>query len=268
LSYNTSIQWTNSSWNPIAGCSRTSPGCSHCYAIGHVRRLGSNPNPKVAGAYRGLTGRHDNGQLDWTGELRVLPERLELPLTWKAPRRIFVNSLSDLFHEAVPASALADVFFVMRQADWHQFQILTKRSERLHALAPLFSWPSHIWMGVSVENAAYTSRIDHLRDTPAAVKFLSLEPLLGPLPALNLTGIDWVIVGGESGPHARLIQPSWVRDIRDQCVAAQVPFFMKQWGGMHKKAAGRMLDGRTWDEMPELGQGALPAPKQLALFAG
>lgn len=175
---------------------------------------------------------------------------LELPLQWKKPQTIFVNSMSDLFHEDVPMDFIERVFGVMRRADWHRFQLLTKRAGRLEELAPSLPWPAHVWMGVSVENEAYAGRIDSLRAVPAAVRFLSLEPLLGPVREMNLSGIDWVIAGGESGPKARPIEPEWVRDIQRQCAKSDVPFFFKQWGGRNKKRAGRLLDGRTWDEMP------------------
>ncbi len=175
---------------------------------------------------------------------------LELPLQWKKPQTIFVNSMSDLFHKEVPDDFILRVFNVMHRANWHRYQILTKRSDRLLQLNPELVWEPHIWMGVSVENQDYTFRIDHLRQTSAKIKFLSLEPLLGPLPDLNLQEIDWVIVGGESGPGARSIALSWIIDIRDQCQNAMVPFFFKQWGGTNKKKSGRDLEGRTWDEMP------------------
>jgi len=185
-------------------------------------------------------------------EVTIHDHMLKRPLVWKKPQRIFVNSMSDLFHRDVPFSFIQQVFQVMNRANWHQYQILTKRSERLLELSPLLNWQPHIWMGVSVENQDYTFRIDHLRPTEAHVKFLSLEPLLGPLPRLDLSGIDWVIVGGESGPGARLMDPSWVMDIRDQCQKASVAFFFKQWGGVLKKRTGRELEGRTWHEMPEV----------------
>jgi protein gp37 len=180
---------------------------------------------------------------------------LGLPLKWRKPQTIFVNSMSDLFHEAVPVEFILRIFDVMRRADWHRFQLLTKRSDRLLDLSPRLPWRSHVWMGVSVERVEYTYRIEHLRETGAAIKFVSLEPLLGPLPGLNLDGIDWVIVGGESGPGARPMDPEWALDIRDQCVSAGVPFFFKQWGGTRKKKTGRELEGRTWDEMPALASG-------------
>jgi protein gp37 len=185
-------------------------------------------------------------------DVSLQPHMLELPLKLKTPKRIFVNSMSDLFHVDVPLSYIKDVFDVMRRAHWHQYQVLTKRSERLLELSPRLDWAPHIWMGVSVESADYVDRIDDLRKTGAHVKFLSLEPLLGPLHKLDLRGIDWAIVGGESGPGARPVDPAWVTDIRDQCVCAGVAFFFKQWGGVQKKKTGRELEGRTWDEMPAL----------------
>lgn len=178
------------------------------------------------------------------------PSALEIPLHWRKPRMIFVNSMGDLFHKKVPEKYIQKVFEIMRNAEQHAFQILTKRSERLSELSPKIAWPKNVWMGVSVETMEYYSRIDHLRDTNAKVKFLSLEPLLGPLPNMNLSNIDWVIVGGESGPGARPMDPDWVRDIRDQCISQDVPFFFKQWGGVFKKRNGRVLDGRTWEQMP------------------
>jgi protein gp37 len=186
--------------------------------------------------------------------LRLWPGRIGLPLTWKRPRVIFVNSMSDLFHEAVPSDFIRKIFETMNAAHWHTFQILTKRSERLLELAPSLSWPSNVWMGVSVETASYLHRIDHLRQVPSRVRFLSMEPLLGPIGPMNLDGIDWVIVGGESGPGARAMKPEWAREIRTQCSEQRVPFFFKQWGGVQKKKNGRTLDGRTWDEMPEAFQ--------------
>jgi protein gp37 len=194
------------------------------------------------------------GQLNYRNgfEVTLQPHMLDLPLRWRSPKRIFVNSMSDLFHDEVPDSFIHQVFAVMRNADWHQYQVLTKRSERLLELSSELDWAPQVWMGVSVENKDYAYRIDHLRKTKAKVKFLSLEPLLGPLPRLNLQGIDWAIVGGESGPGARPIHPEWVAEIRDQCVKAGVAFFFKQWGGVQKSKTGRKLEGRTWDEMPEL----------------
>jgi len=184
-------------------------------------------------------------------KLTMHPQALEKPLEWKTPQVIFVNSMSDLFHKEVPLDFIQQVFDVMKRADWHQFQVLTKRSERLLELSPKLEWADNIWMGVSVENADYTFRIDQLRETGAKIKFLSVEPLLGPIPKMNLKGINWVIVGGESGPGARPLEREWVVDIKNQCVKAKVPFFFKQWGGVQKKKAGRLLDGITWDQMPK-----------------
>jgi len=184
-------------------------------------------------------------------DLTLQPHMLERPLSWKQPKLIFVNSMSDLFHSEVPLGYIQSVFDIMRRADWHQFQILTKRGDRLEQLSSQLNWSDNVWMGVSVENEKVTSRIDNLRATEARVKFLSVEPLIGPLPKLNLNGIHWVIVGGESGPGAREMDPEWVFEIRDQCLKAKVPFFFKQWGGINKKATGRELEGRTWDELPQ-----------------
>ena len=228
------IEWTESTWNPVTGCTKVSPGCKHCYAERMAKRLQAMGQPNYANGF----------------QLTLHDHVLQAPLKWKTPRIIFVNSMSDLFHEDVPLDFIQQVFTVMHQAHWHQFQILTKRSERLAELAARLRWSPNIWMGVSVETARYQYRIDHLRETPAHIKFLSLEPLLGPLPRLALQGIDWVIVGGESGPGARPMKKSWVIEIRDRCIATQTPFFFKQWGGVRKKKTGRELDGRTWDEMP------------------
>lgn len=228
------IEWTESTWNPVTGCSKVSPGCRHCYAERMARRLQAMGQP----AYR-------NGF-----EVTLQPHALELPLRWKKPQTIFVNSMSDLFHDKVPEDYIQAVFDVMNRASWHRYQILTKRPERMLALDGTIPWQPHVWMGVSVEGQKYTPRIRLLRKSSAHVKFLSLEPLLGPLPRLNLRGIHWVIAGGESGPRARPMEEGWVRAIRDQCRRAAVPFFFKQWGGTNKKRTGRLLEGRTWDEMP------------------
>jgi protein gp37 len=230
------IEWTESTWNPVTGCNKISPGCKYCYAERMAERLRAMGQPNYRNGF----------------ELTLQPQMLELPLQWKKPQTIFVNSMSDLFHKDVPLAYIQRVFSVMRRAHWHRFQVLTKRADRLAALSPELDWPANVWMGVSVENADYVDRINDLRVTGAHVKFLSLEPLLGPLTKLNLRGIDWVIVGGESGPRARAIDPAWVTDIRDQCRRVGVAFFFKQWGGKNKKKAGRILDGRTWDEMPKL----------------
>lgn len=230
----TSIEWTESTWNPVTGCTKISPGCKHCYAERMARRL------------------QMMGQRNYTNGFKLTRHEhlLELPLSWKKPQMIFVNSMSDLFHAKVPAAFILSVFDTMSRAAWHTFQVLTKRSERLLELASTIDWPSNVWMGVSVESEKYSFRIDHLRQTTARTKFLSLEPLLGPLPNLDLRGIHWIIVGGESGPGARPVKEEWITDIRDQCLASGVSFFFKQWGGVHKKRAGRLLDGRTWDELP------------------
>jgi protein gp37 len=229
-----SIEWTEATWNPVTGCTKISPGCAHCYAERMAKRLRAMGQANYARGFE-----------------PTLHERmLELPLRWKRPQRIFVNSMSDLFHEDVPIEFIRQVFGVMHRADWHQYQILTKRAERLSELSSFVDWPRQVWMGVSVESARYLQRIDHLRKTPARTKFLSLEPLLGPLRNLDLRAIDWVIVGGESGPGARPMEEEWVFEIRDQCQQAGVAFFFKQWGGVFKSRAGRELEGRTWDEMP------------------
>jgi protein gp37 len=228
------IEWTESTWNPTTGCDLISPGCDHCYAERMSLRL------KLMGQAKYVNG----------FALTLHENALELPLSWKKPQRIFVNSMSDLFHDHVPLPFIQRVFETMRKAHWHQFQILTKRSGRLLALSEQIDWPSNVWMGVSVENAALKSRIDHLRKTGAALKFLSIEPLLGDLGPINLTNIDWAIVGGESGPGARPLDPNWVRNIRGQCGQANVPFFFKQWGGVNKARTGRILDGRTHDALP------------------
>ncbi len=233
---NSAIEWTEATWNPLTGCTKISPGCKHCYAERMAKRLQQMGQPNYANGFR----------------LTLHERMLELPLRWKRPQAIFVNSMSDLFHKDVPDEFIYRVFDVMCRADWHRYQVLTKRPERLLALDTQLPWRPHIWMGTSVETHRYVTRIDALRQTSAHVKFLSLEPLLGPLPRLNLEGINWVIVGGESGPGARPMDSKWVTDIRSQCQAARVPFFFKQWGGVNKKKAGRELDGQTWDEMPTL----------------
>lgn len=234
MAHGSGIEWTESTWNPVTGCTKISPGCKHCYAERMAERL------------------HAMGQANYRNGFRLTlqPQMLDLPLSWKKPQTIFVNSMSDLFHQDVPLGYILQVFGVMRRAHWHRFQVLTKRSERLAELAPGLPWPSNVWMGVSVESDEYRERIDDLRAVPAKTRFLSLEPLLGPLHDLDLRGIHWVIVGGESGPRARPMEPAWATDLRDQCRRAGVPFFFKQWGGTNKKQAGRMLDGRTWDELP------------------
>ena len=230
-----SIEWTESTWNPSTGCDALSPGCENCYAERLTRRLKAMGQKKYANGFR----------------LTLHPDTLELPLRWKKPQRIFVNSMSDLFHHEVPLEYIQRVFAIMRAASWHQFQVLTKRSGRLLAFSDKIDWPSNVWMGVSVESTEYAARIDHLRKTGARTKFLSLEPLLGPLEGLDLSGIDWVIVGGESGHGARPMAREWVTSIRNQCRKASVAFFFKQWGGVQKKRTGRVLEGRTYDDMPQ-----------------
>ncbi|MCK6685316.1 MAG: phage Gp37/Gp68 family protein [Thermoanaerobaculia bacterium] len=234
MAASSSIEWTGSTWNPVTGCTKISPGCKNCYAKRMALRLQLMGQPNYVDGFR----------------VTLHEKSLELPLSWKKPRRVFVNSMSDLFHQDVPLEFILRVFKVMKRAHWHQFQILTKRAERLLELDPQLPWAKNIWAGVSVENLDYVERIRDLRSTGASIKFLSLEPLLGPLPDLLLRDIDWVIVGGESGPKARPMQAEWATDIRDQCRRVGVPFFFKQWGGTNKKKTGRLLEGRTWDEMP------------------
>jgi protein gp37 len=313
------IEWTEHTWNPTVGCSRVSPGCDRCYAISVTHRA-------MQPAHEGLTIKRPGEPTDWTGEVRCLPERLDVPLRRRKPTTYFVDSMSDLFHRGVPLDFILKVWSTMSQCPQHTFQVLTKRPQRMAQIVSsiawywegddkggeAYAWPGphsgdddelgqwewrpteddlegggeeplrNVWLGTSIESDSYVFRAEHLRDTPAAVRFLSLEPLLGPLPSLDLTGIDWVIVGGESGPGARPMHPDWVRDIRDRCLAAAIPFFFKQWGAwapiidphmldvrrgdivfdhdgtewtvslrrLGKKAAGRELDGRTWSEMP------------------
>ena len=229
-STSTAIEWTDKTWNPTTGCNKVSPGCKHCYAEAITKRFRNH---------------FPNGF-----EFTLHPERLEEPKRWRKPSRVFVNSMSDLFHERMPLGFLQKIFGVMAECPKHVFQILTKRHERLLELAPELEWPDNVWMGVSVENQAYAHRVDSLRQVPAAVRFLSCEPLLGPLD-LNLEGIHWIIVGGESGPGHRPIEADWVRGIRAQTEVSGASFFFKQWGGMRPKSGGRELDGRTWDQMPE-----------------
>ena len=250
-----SIEWTEATWNPVTGCSKVSPGCAHCYAETFAER------------FRGVPGHPYERGFD----LQLRAERLEQPLKWTQPRMIFVNSMSDLFHEDVPGQFIESVLGIMAEAHWHTFQILTKRSERLAHLAPRLSWPDNVWMGVSVENQRWAHRVDDLRKVPAKVRFLSCEPLLGPLH-LDLRDIHWVIVGGESGPRARPMKAEWVRDIRRQCEEAGVAFFFKQWGAydemgqrLGKKLAGRVLDGETWNERPAPN---LPAAEVPAMVRG
>lgn len=237
------IEWTDATWNPTTGCDRTSPGCDHCYALALAKRLkamGSSKyqrdgSPKTSGPGFGLTLHSD---------------ALRLPYTWSRPRRVFVNSMSDLFHDDVPVDFIRQVFAIMADTPQHNYQVLTKRSRRLAKIARLLTWPDNVWMGASIEDDRYTFRANHLRETPAAIRFLSVEPLIGPVTSLDVTGIDWVIVGGESGADARPIRQEWVEAIRDLCQTTGTAFFFKQWGGRTPKARGRVLAGRTWDEMP------------------
>lgn len=230
------IEWTDSSWNPVSGCTKISLGCRNCYAERMAKRL------KAMGVRR-----YRNGFA-----VTLQPDLLPLPLKWNRPRRIFVNSMSDLFHDKVPIDYIRQVFNVMRRASGHTFQILTKRAERLGKIAPQLEWPPNVWIGVTVEAPQYLHRVEILRTVPAAVRFISAEPLLAPLGHFDLRSIDWLIVGGESGPGARPISEEWVRDLRDMCLKHQVPFFFKQWGGVNKKKAGRRLDRRIWSNMPIL----------------
>ncbi len=236
MSSKTKIEWTEMTWNPVTGCRKISPGCMNCYAERMANRL------RQMGA-----ARYKNGF-----KITLHEDLTEMPHKWKKPQMIFINSMSDLFLEEVPSHFIKKIFDVMHRAYWHTFQVLTKRAERFAEMSGEISWSPNIWMGVTVENEDYTFRIDYLRKTDAVIKFISIEPLLGPIPNLDLEGIDWVIVGGESGAGARPMEAEWVLDIRDQCQKAEVPFFFKQWGGVNKKKAGRELEGRTWDEMPNL----------------
>lgn len=232
----TGIEWTDATWNPVTGCSKVSSGCRNCYAERMARRLMAMGNPNYVHGFRVSTHEH----------------MLDLPLRWRTPRAVFVNSMSDLFHEEVPLSFIKRVFDVMNRAKWHRFQILTKRSERLLELSSQLEWSPNMWMGVTVEDQSALFRVQHLVSTPAQVKFLSCEPLLGPLDGLDLSGIHWVIVGGESGPRARPMERDWVCDVKETCSRYGVPFFFKQWGGTNKKKAGRLLDGRTYDQLPAI----------------
>lgn len=244
---NSSIEWTDATWNPVTGCTKFSPGCKNCYAERLALRLREMGNARYANGF----------------SLTLHPEALDLPLRWTKPKMIFVNSMSDLFHDSVPEDYIRKVFDVMVKAHWHKFQILTKRADRLSRIAQRLPWPAHIWQGVSIESQAYVNRVPLLRRVPATVRFLSIEPLLGPIPNLPLEDIHWVIVGGESGPGHRPIRVEWVRDIRKQCVSANVPFFFKQWGGRTPKSGGRKLDGRFWDQMPQTNHTPLDSNRWL-----
>jgi protein gp37 len=230
------IEWTEATWNPVTGCSKISAGCQNCYAERMAKRLRAMGQPNYRDGFK----------------VTVHEETLALPLSWKKPRLIFVNSMSDLFHKEVPLPFILKVFDIMHKANWHHYQVLTKRSERLLELDPKLKWAPHIWMGVTVEDDVNKRRIRDLQETHAHVKFISLEPLIAPMNNLPLEGIGWAIVGGESGPGARPMEPAWVLSIRDQCAHAQVPFFFKQWGGVNKKKTGHLLEGQTYDAMPQL----------------
>lgn len=236
MATNSQIEWTESTWNPVTGCNKISPGCKNCYAERLAKRLKAMGQANYRNGFK----------------LTLQPQMLELPLKWKRPQMIFVNSMSDLFHKDVPLEYIQQVFDVMNRAHWHRFQVLTKRGDRLAELSSDRNWSENIWMGVSVESQKYVHRIDELRTTGANVKFLSLEPLLGPLKDMDLTNIDWAIVGGESGYGFRPIKEEWVLGIREQCRNFDVPFFFKQWGGFNKKKTGRLLEGQTWDGMPNV----------------
>ncbi len=277
-----SIEWTQATWNPTTGCDRTSMGCDHCYALTLARRLKAMGNPKYQADGSPRTSGPGFG-------LTLHDDQLGLPHRWVSPRVVFVNSMSDLFHESVPDSFIDAVFSVMADTPRHTYQVLTKRSKRLASWGARREWPPNVWMGVSVENAQYRFRVDHLRRVPAAVRFISAEPLVGPISGLDLSGVAWLIAGGESGPRARPMHPEWVRELRDQCVASGTAFFFKQWGTwahdpagdlavtvggelverqalgavpgapspvrrLGRRAAGRRLDGRTWDQMPRLAE--------------
>lgn len=239
------IEWTEVTWNPVTGCDRVAAGCDNCYALALAKRL------KAMGAAK----YQNDGNPATSGpgfDVTIHPKSLSEPFRWKSPRTVFVNSMSDLFHARVPLDFIRDVFEVIHNTPQHTYQVLTKRALRLERIADKLDWPKNLWMGVSVESSDVTTRIDHLRRTPAHTRFVSCEPLLTALPDLDLTDIHWVIAGGESGPRARPMEPHWAEDLRDQCSAAGVAFFFKQWGGRTPKANGRELDGRTWDEMPRL----------------
>jgi protein gp37 len=238
---NSAIEWTEATWNPVTGCDQISPGCAHCYAKTFAERWRGVPDHPYEQGF----------------DLRLWPERIDQPLRWKRPRQIFVNSMSDLFHPDVPDEFIAEAFATMVEADWHVFQILTKRPERLLELAEELPWPPHVWMGVSIENRRFVYRADLLREVPAAIRFISAEPLLGQLEGLDLAGIHWLIAGGESGPGHRPIREEWVVDLRDRCEEDDVAFFFKQWGGARPKSNGRLLEGREWNAMPHTSEEAV-----------
>lgn len=235
MSTYTSIEWTDLTWNPITGCTKISPGCANCYAERFAKRLQAMGVPQYQDGF----------------EVRIHENLVERPLTIKSPKHIFLNSMSDLFHEDVPQYFIKKIFTTMNSAHWHLFQILTKRSDMLFKMNQVLTWSENIWMGVSIENEKFMNRLDDLRKTNASLKFISFEPLLGPIPKINLDGIDWVIVGGESGPRSRAVEKEWITQIRDQCIKTNIPFFFKQWGGKNKKKNGRLLEGIVWDQFPK-----------------
>jgi protein gp37 len=253
MAQNSTIEWTQTTWNPVVGCTKVSEGCRHCYAERMAKRLAAMARAAAArGADPGRTANyvHVTNRNGWNNRVYLDDAAVEDPLHWRLPRTIFVNSMSDLFHDGVPLAFIQSVFSVMKRCPQHTFQVLTKRPHNAARLADRLQWTSNIWMGTSVEDSRVLDRISHLRRVPAAVRFLSVEPLLGPIPGLSLEGIRWVIVGGESGPGARPMKREWVIEIRDRCIASGVPFFFKQWGGLAKKQAGRCLDGRYWNDAP------------------
>lgn len=241
----TSIEWTDATWNPVAGCTILTAGCTNCYAMRMAARLEAMGVEK----YAGLT-RKSGGRAKWTGRIHLDRKSLEIPYTWKKPRRVFVNSMSDLFHESVPAAFIHDVWQVMADTPQHTYQILTKRPDRMAEIVPALRKLPNVWLGTSVEDGRVLHRIDELRQVPAVVRFISFEPLIGSVAGADLRDIHWAIVGGESGPKSRPMEPAWVEEIQRMCRAAGTAFFFKQWGGTNKKAAGRTLNGRTYDEMP------------------
>lgn len=249
MSQGTSIEWTDATWNPVAGCTPISPGCLNCYAARMASRLATIPN-STGRKYEGTSRRSRSGRPVFSGRINLDESSLGLPRRWRLPRRVFVNSMSDLFHESIPPPFVRRVFEVMNECSQHSFQVLTKRPAQALHLAPLLTWSQNIWIGISLETSKYYDRVRLLTEIPASIRFLSCEPLLGPLKRLPLKGIHWVIVGGESGPGARPMKAEWVRDIQEQCDNSGVAFFFKQWGGARKHETGRHLDGRTWDELP------------------
>jgi protein gp37 len=249
MALSSSIEWTDATWNPVAGCTPVSAGCRNCYAARMALRLSHVPN-STGRKYRGTARRTSGGLPVFTGKITLDRESLDLPKSWRSPRLIFVNSMSDVFHEDVSLDYIREIFDVMASCPQHTFQVLTKRPERARELSGVLSWPWNVWMGTSVEDSRVLDRVDHLLAIPARVRFLSCEPLIGPLHGLRLEGIHWVIVGGESGPGARPMREDWVIQIKDWCEEQCVPFFFKQWGGVNKKSTGRVLLGRTWNDTP------------------